>query len=210
MRSPLLKRTFDIAVAVPVLLLSLPLQAVVAVLVWRRLGAPVLFRQQRTGLHGRPFTLVKFRTMRAIAPERGLVADAERTVPLGRALRATSLDELPTLWNVIRGDMSLVGPRPLLPEYMNVYAAQHQRRHDVQPGMTGLAQVSGRNSIPWLNKLDLDVEYVETRTMYLDIKILWRTVRTVLGRSGIDYDVATTYPTLGPNYALKNNEVEDP
>jgi lipopolysaccharide/colanic/teichoic acid biosynthesis glycosyltransferase len=195
-RRRLLKRAFDLLVAVPVLILSLPVQAVVALLVRRRLGSPVLFRQERPGREGRPFTLVKFRTMLDVNPELGLVDDANRMTDLGRFLRATSLDELPTLWNVIRGDMSIVGPRPLLMSYLPLYTDTELRRHDVRPGITGLAQVSGRNAIGWDDRLRLDVEYIEAQTLWLDLWIIGRTLGSVLGRRGITAPDHVTMPLL--------------
>lgn len=188
------KRALDLAVAAPVLVASLPLQAVVAVTVAWRLGRPVLFRQLRPGLHGRPFELVKFRSMRTPDPTRGLVDDESRLTPFGRALRATSLDELPTLWNVVRGDMSLVGPRPLLMEYLPRYSAEQARRHDMRPGITGLAQVSGRNLVNWPERLSLDVEYVDRCSLALDVRILLVTIVSVLRRHGISPLGAATMP----------------
>ncbi|GAB3880325.1 sugar transferase [Terrabacter terrigena] len=201
MRHRLLKRTFDLVVAVPVLLLSLPVQAIVALLVRRRLGSPVLFRQERSGLNGTPFTLIKFRTMHAIDPSLKLVDDADRLTDFGRRLRATSLDELPTLWNVLRGDMSVVGPRPLLTQYLPVYSLEHTRRHEVRPGLTGLAQVSGRNSIEWSQRLDLDVSYVRSMSFRTDLKILLKTVKLVLSRTGIEHAGSATYPRLQHGYS---------
>lgn len=179
------KRLIDLAVAVPAFAVSLPVQGAIAVLVARKLGRPVLFRQRRPGLHGRPFTMVKFRTMLAPDPAAGRVDDADRMTAFGAALRATSLDELPTLFNVIRGDMSLVGPRPLLMQYLDRYTPEQARRHEVRPGLTGLAQVSGRNAIEWDDKLTLDVEYVDRRSLRLDLRILLLTVRQVVRRDGI-------------------------
>ncbi len=180
------KRLFDFLVAsLTLLFLALPLLAL-AWLIRRKLGSPVLFRQVRPGLHGKPFTMVKFRTM---TDERGadgaLLPDAQRMTPFGRFLRASSLDELPELWNVLRGDMSLVGPRPLLMEYLPLYTPEQARRHEVRPGVTGWAQVNGRNAISWPDKFALDVWYVDNQTLWLDIKILWMTVRKVLVRDGI-------------------------
>jgi lipopolysaccharide/colanic/teichoic acid biosynthesis glycosyltransferase len=183
--SPRTKRFFDVFVSVTVLILSLPVQAVVALAVAARLGQPVLFRQTRPGLHGEPFKMMKFRTMRPVDPARDWTDDASRLTVLGRALRASSLDELPTLWNVVRGDMSLVGPRPLLMQYLNRYTPEQARRHDVLPGLTGLAQISGRNALKWEDKFRLDVEYVDSRSMALDLKILRATVLSVLRRDGI-------------------------
>ncbi|WP_325048827.1 sugar transferase [Micromonospora craterilacus] len=186
------KRVFDVLLATVLLLLTAPLMAAVAVAVAVGLGRPVLFRQCRIGRADRPFELVKFRTMRE--PRGTLTSDADRITPLGRWLRATSLDELPTLWNVVRGDMSLVGPRPLLPEYLGRYSPTQARRHEVRPGVTGLAQVRGRNSLDWDDKLALDVEYVRHRSLRLDLSILAATVRTVLRREGISAAGSATAP----------------
>ena len=188
------KRAVDVAVAGALLLASAPVQAVVAVAVAARLGRPVLFRQRRPGLHGEPFTILKFRTMRPVDVPAGRVDDASRLTRLGRFLRATSLDELPTLVNVLHGDMSLVGPRPLLMAYLTRYSPAQARRHDVRPGLTGLAQVSGRNAVGWDERLALDVEYVDTRSMRLDLTILRRTVGAVLRREGISADGEATMP----------------
>jgi lipopolysaccharide/colanic/teichoic acid biosynthesis glycosyltransferase len=188
------KRVFDLVLTLPVLVVSLPVQAVVALLVRRRLGSPVLFRQQRPGLHGEPFEMVKFRTMLAPDPDRGLVDDAARLTPLGRVLRATSLDELPSLWNIVRGDMSLVGPRPLLMSYLPRYSLEQARRHDVRPGLTGLAQVSGRNALTWERRLELDVDYVDHHTLRGDLRILVATVGKVLRRDGIAAEDSVTMP----------------
>ena len=189
------KRVVDVGASAVGLLVTLPLQSVVAVLVASRLGRPVLFRQVRPGLDGRPFTLVKFRTMRPEVPGMPL-ADADRLTTLGRLLRATSLDELPTLWNVLSGDMSLVGPRPLLVEYLDLYTAEQYRRHEVRPGITGLAQVSGRNALPWPERLALDCAYVDTRSARLDLVILVRTVGRVLRRDGITAEGHATVEKL--------------
>ncbi|MET7864836.1 sugar transferase [Micromonospora taraxaci] len=190
------KRVIDVVAAVILLALLVPVIATVALLVAVGLGRPVLFRQLRTGRHGDPFELIKFRTMRAPDPRLGLVEDGDRLTPLGRWLRATSLDELPTLWNVLRGEMSLVGPRPLLPEYLPRYSPHQARRHEVRPGVTGLAQVRGRNGLSWETKFDLDVEYVDTRCLALDLTILAATVRTVLRREGISAAGVATAPTF--------------
>ncbi len=181
-----MKRLFDVLISVLGLsILALPL-AVLVLLVRRELGRPVLFRQVRPGLHGRPFEMVKFRTM---TDERGadgtLLPDAQRLTPFGRFLRASSLDELPELWNVIKGDMSLVGPRPLLMEYLPLYTPEQARRHEVRPGITGWAQVNGRNAVSWEKKFALDVWYVDHRSLWLDLRIVWMTVRKVLVRDGI-------------------------
>lgn len=192
------KRALDATTAGLGLLLSSPIQAVVAGVVATSLGTPVLFRQERPGLDGKIFTLVKFRTMRELDPARGVVSDEDRLTRLGRVLRSTSLDELPTLWNVLKGDMSMVGPRPLLPAYLPLYSTQQARRHEVRPGITGLAQVSGRNLVSWDDRFELDVDYVEKRSLRLDLKILWATVRTVLTREGVSADgEATMQPFTG-------------
>jgi lipopolysaccharide/colanic/teichoic acid biosynthesis glycosyltransferase len=174
------KRALDVVGAGLGLLVAAVPMAVIAVAVRLTMGAPVLFRQRRPGLHGRPFTLVKFRTMRD-----GDGPDAERLTRLGHLLRGTSLDELPELWNVLRGEMSLVGPRPLLVEYLDLYSPRQARRHEVRPGLTGLAQVAGRNLVSWEDRFELDVRYVETRTFALDLQIIGRTVAAVLRREGI-------------------------
>lgn len=179
------KRALDLVVTVPVLLVSLPVQVVAGVAIRRSMGSPVLFRQQRPGLSGEPFEMVKFRTMHQPDPDRGLVTDEQRMTKVGTFLRSTSIDELPTLWNVVRGDMSLVGPRPLLMQYVDRYTPEQARRHEVRPGLTGLAQVSGRNAISWDDRFAYDVEYIETRTLLLDLRILFRTVQQVLRRDGI-------------------------
>ncbi|WP_341720201.1 sugar transferase [Micromonospora sp. FIMYZ51] len=188
------KRLIDVVAATVLLVVLAPVMAVTALVVLVRLGRPVLFRQCRTGKHGVSFELVKFRTMRPPDPGRGLVADPDRLTALGRWLRSTSLDELPTLWNVLRGDMSLVGPRPLLPEYLPRYSAAQARRHEVRPGITGLAQVRGRNGLSWEEKFEFDVEYVDTRSLRLDLSILLMTVRTVLRREGISAVGLATAP----------------
>jgi lipopolysaccharide/colanic/teichoic acid biosynthesis glycosyltransferase len=198
-----LKRVIDVLGATAALVVFLPLMLAVAAVVRVALGRPVLFRQRRPGLRGRPFVLVKFRTMRDVDEARGLVTDAERLTKVGRALRATSLDELPTLWNVLRGQVSLVGPRPLLMEYLSRYTPQEARRHEVRPGVTGLAQVRGRNALRWEDKFALDVWYVDHRSAWLDLRILAETVRVVLRRDGINAEGEATAPqflgsALGP------------
>lgn len=186
------KRALDLALTVPAAVLSVPVQALVAVAVRCTMGRPVLFRQERPGLNGETFTMVKFRTMRDPDPARGIVDDADRLTTFGRLLRATSLDELPSLWNVVRGDMSLVGPRPLLVRYLERYSPEQARRHEVRPGLTGLAQVSGRNALTWERKLELDVEYVDHHTIRGDLRILARTVSKVLRREGVTGDESAT------------------
>jgi sugar transferase EpsL len=181
------KRLFDALVATIAVVFLSPLLAAIALLVRARLGGPALFRQIRPGLHGRPFTLLKFRTMTDAVDSNGSpLQDAERLTPFGRFLRRWSLDELPELFNVLRGDMSLVGPRPLLMEYLPLYTAQQARRHEVRPGLTGWAQVNGRNAISWDEKFALDLWYVENRSMLLDLKILWLTGLNVVRGHGID------------------------
>jgi lipopolysaccharide/colanic/teichoic acid biosynthesis glycosyltransferase len=188
------QRAIDVVVAGGVLVATAPVMAGVAVLVAARLGRPVLFRQQRPGRHGRPFTLVKFRTMRDVDEERGLISDADRMTGLGRALRATSLDELPTFWNVLRGEMSLVGPRPLLLHYLDLYTPEQARRHLVRPGVTGLAQVSGRNLLSWEDRLALDTWYVDHRSLGLNARICARTVLVLLRRVGVAAPGSVTMP----------------
>ncbi|KGM13505.1 sugar transferase [Cellulomonas bogoriensis] len=180
-----LKRALDVAVAALALVLTAPVQVGVALAVLRSMGRPVLFRQVRAGMGGVPFTLVKFRTMHEPDPERGLVDNASRLTTVGRVLRSTSLDELPTLWNVLRGDLSLVGPRPLHTRYLDRYTPEQARRHEVRPGVTGLAQVSGRNALSWDEKFRLDVHYVDHRSFLGDLALLARTVWVVVNRSGI-------------------------
>jgi lipopolysaccharide/colanic/teichoic acid biosynthesis glycosyltransferase len=189
------KRFFDfMAASLALLLLVLPLLAL-AWLIRRKLGSPVLFHQVRPGLNGQPFTMVKFRTMTNARGSGGvLLPDAQRMTLFGRFLRASSLDELPELWNVLRGDMSLVGPRPLLMEYLSLYTPEQARRHEVRPGITGWAQVNGRNAISWPDKFELDVWYVDNQSLWLDIKILWMTVRKVLVRDGISATGEATMP----------------
>ena len=181
-----MKRLFDVlASACALLLLALPLLVVIW-MVRRKLGSPVFFTQVRPGMHGKPFKMVKFRSMISERSTDGeLLPDAVRLTPFGRFLRSTSLDELPELWNVLKGDMSLVGPRPLLMEYLPLYSPEQARRHEVRPGITGWAQVNGRNAIAWEDKFKLDVWYVDHCSLWLDIKILWLTVKKVLVREGI-------------------------
>jgi lipopolysaccharide/colanic/teichoic acid biosynthesis glycosyltransferase len=190
-----MKRLFDVlAAAIALLVLALPLLAL-AWLIRQKLGSPVLFCQVRPGLKGKPFTMVKFRTMTdERGPDGALLPDAQRLTPFGRFLRASSLDELPELWNVLKGEMSLVGPRPLLMEYLPLYTSDQARRHEVHPGITGWAQVNGRNTISWADKFALDVWYVDHRSLWLDVQILWRTVRKVLVRDGISAAGEATMP----------------
>ena len=179
------KRAFDLAVAALLFVITLPIQAATALAIRIRLGSPVLFRQTRPGLHGEPFEIVKVRTMLGIDPELDRIDDASRMTSLGRWLRATSIDELPTLWNIIRGDMSLVGPRPLLMAYLVRYSPEQARRHEVRPGLTCLAQVSGRNALSWVDKFRLDVHYVDHHTFVGDLKIIRDTIHSVARRDGI-------------------------
>ncbi len=180
------KRPFDLVLALPALVLLSPVIAVLAVLVRVKLGAPVFFRQQRPGLHGQPFQMVKFRTMTDARDASGaLLPDADRLTSFGRFLRSSSLDELPEHWNVVAGDMSLVGPRPLLMHYLDRYTPEQARRHEVRPGVTGWAQVNGRNAISWEQKFTYDVWYVDNLSFWLDLKILGLTVRKIIVREGI-------------------------
>ena len=188
------KRAADLVVAAVVLVLVAPLLAALALSVRLHLGSPVLFRQTRPGRDGEVFVLLKLRTMRDVDEAAGLVTDAQRLTRWGRWLRSLSLDELPTLWNVLRGEMSLVGPRPLLVEYLDRYTSEQHRRHEVRPGVTGLAQVSGRNHLGWSERLALDVEYVDRRCLALDLVILARTVRALVVREGITAPGAATMP----------------
>ena len=189
------KRLFDLAIAVPALVILSPVILVLAVLVAMRLGTPVLFRQQRPGLGGRPFTILKFRTMTdERAPDGTLLGDDVRLTPFGRWLRSTSLDELPELINVVKGDMSLVGPRPLLMQYLGRYSPRQATRHGVPPGITGWAQINGRNAVSWDEKLEMDAWYAENRNMGLDLRILGRTLLTVMKRQGISAEGSATMP----------------
>jgi lipopolysaccharide/colanic/teichoic acid biosynthesis glycosyltransferase len=190
-----LKRGLDLSAGAVGLLAASPLLAGAAAAIRLTMGSPVLFRQQRPGKDGRPFDLVKFRTMRARRPgEVGAEADAERITPVGRFLRRTSLDELPTLWNVVKGDMSLVGPRPLLMRYLDRYTPGQARRHEVKPGVTGWAQVKGRNALSWEEKFEHDVWYVDHRSLWVDLQILFRTALSVLRREGISQEGHATMP----------------
>ena len=193
------KRLFDFSLTLTLLLITCPILIVVAILVLTIHGRPILFRQQRPGYKGRPFTIYKFRTMtNRLGPPDALLADAERLTPFGRFLRGLSLDELPELINILRGDMSLVGPRPLLIEYLPRYNAEQMRRHDAVPGLTGWAQVNGRNALTWQDKFALDVWYVNHRSFWLDIKIIFLTIWKVLKREGITQEgQATTEYFMG-------------
>lgn len=195
-----IKRMLDIAISFAALVVLSLLMIAVTLLIIATDGAPVLFRQERAGYKGQPFTLLKFRSMRnELGPYGAPLPDSERITLLGRFLRRTSIDELPQLWNVLRGDMSLIGPRPLLVEYLPYYSERELMRHSIRPGITGLAQVSGRNTLLWDDRLELDVQYVESWTLWLDFKILLRTVRDVLTRKGV-IDVPHTAQGLLSQY----------
>lgn len=188
-----LKRLLDIIIASIALILLSPLYAIVAYKVKKNLGSPVLFRQVRPGLYGKPFEMIKFRTMKDAVDEQGNpLPDSERLTPFGQMLRSTSLDEMPELWNVIKGDMSIVGPRPLLMEYLPLYSPEQAKRHNVRPGMTGHAQVNGRNAIGWEEKFKLDTWYVENRSTWLDFKIMFKTVHKVLAKDDISAEGEAT------------------
>jgi sugar transferase EpsL len=180
------KRCMDVILGSALLLATTPLMAIIAIAVWVDLGRPILFRQVRPGLQGRPFTILKFRTMRDLRDGEGQPVHNElRLTRFGKFLRSASLDELPELWNVVTGDMSLVGPRPLLMEYLPLYTARQMRRHELRPGMTGWAQINGRNIVPWEERFEMDVWYVDNRSVWLDLRILATTVATILSRKGI-------------------------
>jgi len=188
-----LKRFFDIIASALGLIILSPIIAIVAWQIKRKLGSPVLFRQTRPGKDGKPFEMIKFRTMRdAVDANGNPLPDEERMTPFGSFLRSTSLDELPELWNVLKGDMSLVGPRPLLMEYLPLYSAEQYRRHEVRPGVTGWAQINGRNAISWEDKFKLDVWYVDNQSFWLDVKILFLTVKKVVVRDGISAEGEAT------------------
>lgn len=187
------KRAFDVLVSAAALLILSPIYALIAILVRVKLGSPIIFVQQRPGKDGKVFRLYKFRTMTDARDENGvLLADEFRMTRFGELLREMSLDELPELWNILRGDMSLVGPRPLLTEYLELYNERQMHRHDVRPGLTGWAQVNGRNTLSWEEKFELDVEYVEQVSFIKDIKIIFMTVGNVLRREGINSETAVT------------------
>ena len=196
----MLKRLLDIIIASIALILLSPLYAFVAYKVKKNLGSPVLFRQVRPGLHGKPFEMIKFRTMKDAVDEQGNpLPDSERLTPFGQMLRSTSLDEMPELWNVIKGDMSIVGPRPLLMEYLPLYNQEQAKRHVVRPGMTGHAQVNGRNAISWEEKFKLDTWYVENQSVWLDFKIMLKTVKKVLAKDDINAENDATMPKFNGN-----------
>jgi len=202
----MIKRMLDLSLALIALVVLSPVLVVLAWQIHRKLGTPVLFRQIRPGWLGRPFEMVKFRTMRDAVGADGLpLPDAERLTSFGRFLRSASLDELPELWNVLKGDMSLVGPRPLLMEYLPLYSPEQARRHEVRPGVTGWAQVNGRNALSWDEKFDLDIWYVKHQSLWLDLKILLITVKKVFVREGIS---ATGEATMSRFKGSKTGEVK--
>jgi len=189
------KRLVDLILGITALILLSPILLITAILVSQKLGSPIFFTQVRPGKDGKPFKMVKFRTMRdAIDAQGNPLPDAERLTPFGRRLRSTSIDELPELWNVIKGEMSLVGPRPLLMEYLPLYSPEQATRHDLKPGMTGWAQINGRNAISWEDKFKLDTWYVQHQSLWLDIKIMALTVKKVLVRDGISASDHATMP----------------
>ena len=190
-----MKRLMDVLVATVALIMLSPVLLVVALLIRRQMGSPVLFRQTRPGLYGRPFKMIKFRTMRdAIGKDGQQLPDRERLTKLGRFLRSSSIDELPELLNVIRGDMSIVGPRPLLMDYLPLYSPEQARRHEVRPGVTGWAQINGRNAIAWEEKFAFDTWYVDNRSLWLDLKIICLTALKVVKRDGISAAGEATMP----------------
>ena len=202
----MLKRVLDIAIASTALVLLSPVYALVAYKVKKNLGSPVLFRQVRPGLHGKPFEMIKFRTMKdAMDAQGNPLPDSERLTPFGKMLRATSLDEMPELWNVIKGDMSIVGPRPLLMEYLPLYNAEQAKRHNVRPGITGHAQVNGRNAISWEKKFEHDTWYVEHQSLWLDFKIMLKTIQKVIAKDDISAEGEATMSKFTGSSEHKND-----
>lgn len=202
----MLKRALDIVIASTALLLLSPLYLFVAYKVRKNLGSPVLFRQVRPGLYGKPFEMIKFRSMKDAVDENGNpLPDSERLTPFGQMLRSSSLDEMPELWNVIKGEMSIVGPRPLLMEYLPLYNSQQAKRHNVRPGMTGHAQVNGRNAISWEEKFKLDTWYVENQSLWLDFKIMLKTVKKVLAKDDISAEGEVTMTKFTGTPEQKND-----
>ena len=196
----MLKRLLDIIIASIALILLSPLYAFVAYKVKKNLGSPVLFRQVRPGLHGKPFEMIKFRSMKdAVDAQGNPLPDSERLTPFGQMLRSTSLDEMPELWNVIKGDMSIVGPRPLLMEYLPLYSPEQAKRHDVRPGMTGHAQVNGRNAIGWDEKFAMDTWYAENHTIWLDFKIMLKTIKVIFIRENVNDESGHSMPKFKGN-----------
>ena len=203
-----MKRLVDVLVSATGLIVLSPIIFLVGVMIWWKIGRPILFTQTRPGLHSAPFKMVKFRTMLNSRDKSGeILADAERLTSLGRFLRAASLDELPELWNVLKGEMSLVGPRPLLMEYLPRYSAEQARRHNVKPGITGWAQVNGRNALSWDEKFALDIWYVDHHSFWLDMKILFRTLAKVFAREGINNSGHATMPIF-TNSKTTSNETK--
>ena len=205
----MLKRFLDITGALFALIIFSPLMVFIAWRVAKTMGSPVLFRQVRPGRDGKPFEMVKFRTMRdANGPDGKPLPDAERITPFGSFMRRASLDELPEFWNVLKGDMSLVGPRPLLMQYLPLYSKEQYRRHEMKPGITGWAQINGRNAISWDEKFNLDVWYVDNQSLWLDIKILFLTVKKVVLREGISADGQATMPFFegSPSNVTRNRK----
>lgn len=195
-----MKRVFDFLVASIAILIFSPVFGLIALCIWHQIGRPVIFIQERPGRAGCPFRMVKFRTMsNALDPSGELLPDAQRLTCFGRFLRSTSLDELPELWNVLKGEMSLVGPRPLLMEYLPLYSPEQARRHEVRPGVTGWAQVNGRNSLSWEERFNLDIWYVDHCSLWLDLRIIWLTVRQVIMREGINAQGEATMPRFKGN-----------
>ena len=202
----MIKRLLDIVIASIALILLSPVYFIVARKVKKNLGSPVLFRQVRPGLHGKPFEMIKFRTMKDAVDAKGNpLPDSERLTPFGKMLRATSLDEMPELWNVIKGDMSIVGPRPLLMEYLPLYNEEQAKRHNVRPGITGYAQVNGRNAISWEKKFELDTWYVENQSLWLDFKIMLKTVKKVLAKDDISAEGEATMSKFTGTVEQKND-----
>jgi lipopolysaccharide/colanic/teichoic acid biosynthesis glycosyltransferase len=202
----MIKRLLDIIIASIALILLSPVYFIVARKVKKNLGSPVLFRQVRPGLYGKPFEMIKFRTMKdAVDANGNPLPDSERLTPFGKMLRATSLDEMPELWNVIKGDMSIVGPRPLLVEYLPLYNEEQAKRHDVRPGITGYAQVNGRNAISWEKKFELDTWYVENQSLWLDFKIMIKTVKKVLAKDDISAEGEVTMSKFTGTVEHKND-----
>ena len=196
----MIKRVSDIIISFTALLFLIPLLVAVMLVSKFKFGAPIFFCQQRPGLQGLPFKMVKFRTMTDLRDMDGNpMPDSERLTAYGRILRSTSIDELPELWNVLKGDMSLVGPRPLLMDYLPLYSAEQWRRHDVRPGITGWAQINGRNAISWEEKFALDIWYVDNRSLLLDLKILWLTIQRVIVRQGVNAAGSSTMPRFTGN-----------
>ena len=202
----MLKRVLDVVIASTALILLSPVYFYVAYKVRKNLGSPVLFRQLRPGLHGKPFEMIKFRTMKdAVDGQGNPLPDSERLTPFGKMLRSSSLDEMPELWNVIKGDMSIVGPRPLLMEYLPLYNAEQAKRHNVRPGITGYAQVNGRNAISWEKKFEFDTWYVENQSLWLDFKIMLKTIRKVFAKDDISAEGEVTMTKFTGTPEQKND-----